>query len=314
MGTTASNTPELRELRLFVAVAEEGSFTRAAARCFVTQQAMSKTIAALERRVGCELVERRPRGCGLTEAGEQLLTGAYRVLQTVDELTDPGTRNTTLEPRHVLRVGVHDEGLAELTPYVLRAFAQRLPEVAINYRTVPYDELENALNVGSVDVLVCGRAAHRGDGEFVGLFGDPAVVLVSAASDLAEAPTLRAEDIIEQPFVSNEVGLDDTFYGAYTLDGLRGDRAPQLKTGVVRTSGDVTAEIAHHRAVLACGSATTRFAPHPDVVAVPLTDVPAYEVGLATRRRGGLAAEFVECAVKVASRTRDVVPRATPPG
>lgn len=70
----------LRELRCFVAAADAGSFTDAAAELFVSQAAVSRTIASLERALGTQLLRRVPRGCELTPAGHSALPRARRVL------------------------------------------------------------------------------------------------------------------------------------------------------------------------------------------------------------------------------------------
>jgi acetyl esterase/lipase len=75
---------ELRHMRAFVAVAEELSFSRAAERLYVSQPALSRQIRALERLVGCELLERSTHGVELTLAGEALLDRARALLHDVD--------------------------------------------------------------------------------------------------------------------------------------------------------------------------------------------------------------------------------------
>ena len=76
---------ELRHLRAFAAVAGELSFTRAAARLHITQPALSRHVRALEKLVGCELLQRNTRNVELTLAGEALLASAGQLLAGLDE-------------------------------------------------------------------------------------------------------------------------------------------------------------------------------------------------------------------------------------
>src|SRR5215207_5044806 len=98
---------ELRHLRYFLAVAEEGSFTRAAARLHVTQPSLSQQIRQLERTVGGELFTRSKgrRGVALTEVGQVLAHEARGILDHVDRSTDIVHRAVEDRPK-LLRMGM----------------------------------------------------------------------------------------------------------------------------------------------------------------------------------------------------------------
>src|SRR5512138_2880866 len=83
---------ELRHLRYFVAVAEEGGFVRAARRLHVAQPALSRQIRDLEREVGVELVERDPRSSRLTPGGEAVLHEAQAILDRVNTAIERARR------------------------------------------------------------------------------------------------------------------------------------------------------------------------------------------------------------------------------
>ena len=76
----------LTQLRYFVAVAEEGTVTRAAARCFVSQPPMSRQLRALEDELSVKLFERSAKGMQLSSAGERMLEQARRILSLVESL------------------------------------------------------------------------------------------------------------------------------------------------------------------------------------------------------------------------------------
>ncbi|MEI5103260.1 LysR family transcriptional regulator [Streptomyces sp. PmtG] len=101
---------EPRLLRAFVAVAEELHFTRAAARLYVAQQALSRDVRRLEREVGADLFVRSTRQVALTADGERLLPYARRVLDAQDELTAAFARGGGAAPRPLL-VDLNSPGL-----------------------------------------------------------------------------------------------------------------------------------------------------------------------------------------------------------
>ena len=83
---------ELEQLRVFAAVADEGSFTGAARRLYISHSTVSRTITALEEELGVRLFERSSRDFRLTEAGEALLPQAQSLLAAAEKIKD-GMKN-----------------------------------------------------------------------------------------------------------------------------------------------------------------------------------------------------------------------------
>src|SRR6478672_1329038 len=124
---------ELRQLTYFVAVAEEGSFTRASERLYIAQPAVSRQVGHLERELGARLFARRPDGVRLTRAGEALLPRARRMLATADECRDTVAAVAGLM-RGRLIVGSLFAAPRLGLPQLLAAYHDRHPDVDIVFR------------------------------------------------------------------------------------------------------------------------------------------------------------------------------------
>jgi DNA-binding transcriptional LysR family regulator len=142
---------ELRLLRYFVAVAEEGHVGHAAARLFISQPALSQQIRALEEQVGVPLFTRHPRGVELTDAGEVLLTEAREVLaraERFDETVEELGRGEGV----ALRIGVPPGLDPRLLPELLASLRESHPDAAIEVRELTTPDQLEALRAGSLDL------------------------------------------------------------------------------------------------------------------------------------------------------------------
>ncbi|MFE9959968.1 LysR family transcriptional regulator [Micromonospora sp. NPDC005299] len=123
-------TPDLRQLRYFVAVAEESSFTQAASRLMITQQSLSQQINALERILGAKLFNRDSRGTRLTDTGALFLPEARAVLERADEAVAVVRRAVRGETGR-LRLAFLATTANHLLPPVVRAARERLPSLEL---------------------------------------------------------------------------------------------------------------------------------------------------------------------------------------
>ncbi|TCN39257.1 DNA-binding transcriptional LysR family regulator [Kribbella orskensis] len=143
-------TPELRLLRSFVAIVEEGSLTRAAGRLHIAQQSLSQQLRQLEAQYGAALVERTSRGVRLTVVGRVLLPEARKLLAEADRVTAL-VRQAASGEIGPLRVGFLSSVANYLMPPVVRAFRERHPTVDLQAQEVSIAKLVAGLRNGEFD-------------------------------------------------------------------------------------------------------------------------------------------------------------------
>jgi DNA-binding transcriptional LysR family regulator len=141
---------ELRQLRYFVAVAEESHFGRAAARLHMTQPPLSQTIQSLEAALGTSLFARTKRSVALTPAGAALLPEARRILQQAGALPDLARRAASGESG-LLSLSFVSTADYSVLPPLLREFRERYPQVQIDLREATTDVQLEDLMQGRID-------------------------------------------------------------------------------------------------------------------------------------------------------------------
>jgi DNA-binding transcriptional LysR family regulator len=143
---------ELRHLRYFVAVAEEGHITRAAERLGMQQPPLSQQIKAMERELDVQLLRRKPRGVELTDAGRAFLDDARVILDRLDHAFD-ATRRTARGEQGRICIGVaRTSTYHPFVPQVIRAFRDAYPLVFLTFVEARNAELMEYLQAERVDV------------------------------------------------------------------------------------------------------------------------------------------------------------------
>ena len=142
---------ELRHLRYFIAVAEEGHITRAAERLGMQQPPLSQQIRALEKELGVQLFRRKPRGVELTDAGRALLSDARAILAQIDHAF-ASTRRTARGEQGRIAVGFTSSApFHPFVPRVIRAFREAFPLVSLTLDESGTTELIGDLREERVD-------------------------------------------------------------------------------------------------------------------------------------------------------------------
>ena len=177
---------DLRQLRLFLAVAEAGHFTRAAERVNLSQPALTHNIRQLEEGLGVTLFERTPRGARLTPAGEALLPDARHLLTYAEE-SERRARRAGGHADDLLRVAFDftEFGSVAVMPSLLGAFRERFPDAAVEVLTLPGADVERAVAGDGADFGFMLGPPERPELEFHPLLTGEFKLLLPAAHPLA---------------------------------------------------------------------------------------------------------------------------------
>jgi DNA-binding transcriptional LysR family regulator len=200
------NDLEVRQLRYFVAVAEERHFGRAAARLGMAQPPLSRSIRLLEKQLGVVLFERTTRQVRLTAAGEILLRDARIALEAVTAAAHRAREAGNAAPR--LRIALKADVDGGLLPQILDAYgaddAALPPELVLG----GFGEQPQALRDGLADValVLCPFDARGLDSE--PLLTEPVLVALAAADPLAALPRLSLADLADRTLPGGSPAAD----------------------------------------------------------------------------------------------------------
>lgn len=189
-----------RQLLAFAALARRGSFTFAAKDLFLTQSAISHAIKALEEDLGSRLVDRTGKRVLLTQAGEQFLRHAEKILREM-ELARTGLDTLTKWGHGRLRLGASTTTCQYILPTVLREFKQSFPKCVIKIE--PGDHLHQCelLRGNHIDLAIMLEPPGMADLTFIPLFQDELRFTVAPLHPWARATRLTREAISEETLV-----------------------------------------------------------------------------------------------------------------
>jgi DNA-binding transcriptional LysR family regulator len=210
-------------MEYLVAVAEEGSFTRAAERLFVSQPALSHQIKTLERSVGGELLERLPNGVQLTPMGRAFLPHATAAVLAAEEARHAARAVGELEAGQ-LRIGTLGSIALGVLPAAIRAWRLANPQVSFELREYLHiDELAEQMRLGAADVAV-GPRPLGWEGPIRSLGQEDLVVVLAVDDPLVDGGRKRValEQLADRPWTlySSDNGLAPVVLDACAAAGF----------------------------------------------------------------------------------------------
>lgn len=241
---------ELKQLRYFVTVAEEGHITRAAERLGMQQPPLSAQIKAIESGLQVQLFKRKPRGVELTEAGRELLREGRDILARVERALQR-TRRTARGEMGSLCVAIAPTApFHKLVPRSIRNFRKAFPLVALTIEEGLSNEVAAGLTNQRIDVaFVRNSSIHAEDLTTIPLLEEPMVLALSSRHAAVKATPLSQpvalSHLSEEPFIL--IGPAGTGLHDETISACRGagysPRIGQQAPRITSALGLVAAEM-----------------------------------------------------------------------
>ncbi len=193
---------EVRQMRYFIAVAEEKHFGRAAQRLHMAQPPLSQQIKQLEEQLGTQLLIRTTRKVDLTAAGELLLGRARLLLAEIDKLAQD-VKLVGQGASGVLRVGFSGTATYRLMPTIVQAARRHMPGLRLNVQgEMLTPEMENALEEQRVDVAVLRPPIRSNQLSLKFLEKDELILALPEDHELASGGLLDLAELAQEPFIA----------------------------------------------------------------------------------------------------------------
>ena len=269
---------ELRELRVFLALADELHFGRTAERLGISQPTVSESVRVLESRLGVKVFDRTSRRVRLTPAGEGLQRGVVPALAAIDRAL-AGASELSRTVQGLLRVGfvLTTEGPA--LSRLIAAFQARYPACEVRLQEVETFDAYRALRRGDIDVLCNWLAVDQPDLAAGAAFAHYRRALAVAPTHrLAGRPSVFVEDLADEETALLPRSVPPAVYDLLVPPRTPSGRAIR-RTHPVATINEILSLVALGRIVHLTSSAVPIFN-RDDITLVPVTDLPPLPLGL----------------------------------
>lgn len=188
------------DLRLFSYVAEEKSLTRAAARVFISLPAASMRIKNLEQSIGVPLLNRSAQGITLRPAGETFLAHARHVLQQV-ELLRSDLQEYAQGIKGSVSLQANTTAMTEFLPHVLSQYLAAWPDINVDLRERPSDEIVRAVLSGATDIGIVAGSVNTEGLQVLPYRQDKLVLVVAETHPLASLDCIAFEETMDSSYI-----------------------------------------------------------------------------------------------------------------
>ena len=230
----------IRHLWLFLAVAEEQHFGRAAKRLGMSQPPLTDQIQTLEQALKVKLFERSRRGTKLTAAGAAILPAVRKFSEQLERL-ELAVREATTGQRSMLRVGAITSSMVEVLPPLIERMRATHPDVTISMREIDSVEAVPLLQSGDIDLAFARLEGDLGSGiKSIPLREDRLAVALPRAHPLAARSRIRLVSLAEEDFVMCYRRVSPSYFDSLVTACRNAGFSPRI----VHEVGSVASQIA----------------------------------------------------------------------
>ena len=197
--------PTLRQLEFLCAVADHGSFSKAAEACHVTQPTLSAAVKEVEGLLGVQLIERAARGASLTQAGEAAIERARVILSDTADLVS-ATRQAGAPLSGPFRLGAIPTIAPFLLPRTLKALRRAYPDLKLYLREDQTERLLDALRSRQLDAALIALPWESTGIETMDLGDDEFLLVAPMGHNLMEQQALSSNDLVDEDVLLLEDG------------------------------------------------------------------------------------------------------------
>ena len=195
----------LRQIKVFVAIANEGSFSAGAEAVSLTQSTVSQHIASLEEEVGVRLFDRLGRGVVLTSGGVLFLRHARRILGESDALLQAMNGFRGLKSADLV-IGASNIPANYLIPPLLATLKHEHPGISLTMLTGDTADVLKMLENSEAELALVGSRAQNREMVFDPLMNDPLVLVVATSHRWAKPGRIEIDELFSEPLIMREVG------------------------------------------------------------------------------------------------------------
>jgi len=266
---------DLNLLRIFDILYDERNVTRAAARLFLTQSAVSHAITNLESEFGFLLVNRNRSGITLTTEGETMLLAIRKVLQENEKVHQEAASLLGLA-KGTIKIGIFKSVSTKWLPEIIRLMEKNYPEIQIQLKEGDYLEIEQWLLSGEID---CGfiNITHSSQFHIISLKKDRLLCVVSDQSALYHQKTVSFEDLEKEPFIMPTYGGYHDIKQLFEEHGIQ----PDIRFELMDESA-ILSMVTHHLGISILPEMLLDSIPQ-ELRAIPFQVDSYRSIGLATR-------------------------------